>query len=256
MGEALEATKPLGGVPGYRPSRWTYIRYALLHPGNLLFLVALLALGSASESVALVLTGVAIEVCGAVALTRWGAFRRLVEMRLAYEHRLERGRVRDERLLEVEGRYRDELSDLTSVVEEVERSDYELARYLDLQELLDSYIDLAIAHSRCVTAMGCTDRQEIGANLGSLAGESDGSKLAALRKQRKSILVRRARHWDACRERALELEEELAAVADFVRLAGQKALCPDVEEEVSEELDRRLGDLQETESALRRLNAA
>src|SRR5262249_25084635 len=133
--------------------------------------------------------------------------------------------------------------ELTLLSDEVERLDPELAQRFDLEDLLDRHVALALAHERCVRAMRMADRDHLVRSRAAIDG-----------RRRVDMFERRIRYWDQCKAQADRCAEEMATVADLVRLLAQKAACPDIvfEDDV---LERRLWELDEEESAFHLLSA-
>jgi hypothetical protein len=256
-----DALQPLEAVPlaQTRPQPpWTYMRHALMHPANLLFVVAGATLACALKSLSVLVVGMVIEAVIAVAATRFCSFRAAIDQRVALRERLIRAERRENRLLEADSVHRDQFADLSGVVDDIERSGDggELAERLELQDLLERYIELAVAHRRCVAAMRRADRDRMAKELSTRHLAAQDGEIDRLRRRRLAIVARRAEHWDECFERARALREELGAVAEFIRFVGQKVACPDLLRETEIELESRLGDLEATEAAFRQLDAA
>jgi hypothetical protein len=72
-------------------------------------------------------------------------------------------------------------------------------------------------------------------------------------RRRAEVFERRIRCWDQARQQADQCADELATLADLVRLLAQKAACPEplLDDDL---LDRRLGELDEEERAYRQLS--
>jgi hypothetical protein len=159
--------------------------------------------------------------------------------------RFERRRRR-ERLLTESGVPRDALLELTVLADEIERQDPALAARFEIDDLLDRHVDLMLAHERCLRAMRMADRDQLA------RARAEHLNTPASRR-RADVFERRIRCWDQAREQADHCADELATLADLVRLLAQRAACPDIvfDDDV---LDRRLGELDEEESAMRQLS--
>jgi hypothetical protein len=194
--------------------------------------------------VAVVLVAIAL---GAAALRGLhGHLRHGIGRHAARRRHWERRRLRDRRLADA-GIPREGLLELTILADEIARVDAALAQRFDLDDLLDRHVELALAHDRCLRAMRMADREHLSrARADQLA--ANGSR------RRAEVYERRIRCWDLARERADRCADELATLADFVRLLAQKAACPDVLLD-EDGLDRRLGELDEEEHAFRQLSA-
>ena len=142
-------------------------------------------------------------------------------------------------------------TELTLLVETIETSDEGwTARRFQLDELLDRYIAVSIAHHRCLQAMHSVDR---GALLRQLAAAppmgGDASRC------RRELLERRIACWDRCALQASRFEDELAAITDLIRLLAQRSACPDGEID-AELVAWRLAEIDAEDSALLQLAAA
>jgi len=243
----------VGSSPVAPPAqtRRAYLRHATIHPLSFATFVVGLGVSACLGSLAAAMVTLAVGVAMVWVVSGHGGFQRGVDAYLLRQARVERRRLREERMLEAASGHRDQLTALSSQVDDIERTDGRLAQRFDLEELLDLYTQLAVAHERCLRAMRTADRARLARDL---ADSRTSGATARLR--RISFLERRIRHWDQCKARAEQLVEELEAVAEFIRLIAQKAACPDDEGTgIDEDLERRLWDLDEEESALRLLSA-
>ena len=162
------------------------------------------------------------------------------------KRRIERRRRR-ERLLAEAQIPRDALLELTILADEIVRQDARLAERFEVEDLLDRHVDLMLAHERCLRAMRMADRDHL-ARARAEHLNAPGSR------RRAEVFERRIRCWDQARDQADRCAEELATLADLVRLLAQKAACPEplLDDDL---LDRRLGELDEEEHAYRQLSA-
>ena len=233
---------------------WAYFGRALFHPLGLAALSVGVAIGVCLGSLIGTLAVLAAHTAALAATARTSSFRRAVDEHLSIEERQRRGREREDRMLHAAAEHRDQYTELSARVEEVERSDGgRTAGQLELQDLLDYYCDLAVAHRRCLEALSLADRTQLAIQLEEGARRAD---LTTRRRQRLEIIARRARHWDECKVRADELAEMMAVVAELIRLVGQRAAYPTFDTELEREIESRLADLDEQETALRELCAA
>jgi hypothetical protein len=63
------------------------------------------------------------------------------------------------------------------------------------------------------------------------------------------------RHRDECIRRIERLSDELEAIDELVRLVAQRAACPQLDNDLDREIERRLWELDEVDDALRALSA-
>lgn len=173
--------------------------------------------------------------------------RRLVGPALTRKQRRDRNERRERRLERAGSARRTELDELTGLVEEIADWDPDECARLELEELVDLYVDMAVvvesyrgAARRCAAPVAAREREGRG---GPCASE----------RLRRDLVRRRLAHRDECARRAEELESELDAVVEFVRLVAQRAACPTGEELIEPQLVRRLWELDVCDTALRQL---
>jgi hypothetical protein len=143
------------------------------------------------------------------------------------------------------------LIELSALVDAVEDSDGGwTARRFQLDELLDRYVSVAIAHQRCLHAMQATDRSLL---LRALAATPNGIVAEGTR-CRRQLLERRIATWDRTALQATRFEDELAAITDLVRLLAQRAACPDALVD-GDLVEWRLAELDAEDAALHQLTA-
>jgi hypothetical protein len=183
---------------------------------------------------------------------RWPLFRRLLDLHAEARERRRRDLEREARLSLAGPLRRAEFAELNCLVQEIEEQDPAQASRLELQELLDYYIELAVSHQRMVDAVQRADRAPLW-EAGAVRSRVD---FMATTRQRQDILARRIQHRDECRTRAAQLADELDAVAEFLHLVSEMTGCPLIEVGLHRELERRLWELEAQETAMRQLNAA
>lgn len=113
---------------------------------------------------------------------------------------------------------RDELAELTEIVDRVgEVAPGDIER-LELEQLLDRYVDLAVTRRTALERMARADR--LGAYPHAWTASSDRRRV--IDEERQSVRA-------ACAGRIAELDDEIAQVADLIRLYGERATMPSVE---------------------------
>jgi hypothetical protein len=137
--------------------------------------------------------------------------------------------------------------ELRDLVEHIERTDPGEAHRFELQDLLDHFVRLAAGHQRCLDALR-------------LAGSNDLPIAipitdATRSKRRREIQARRIRHRDECLKRIENLVDEIDAVDELVRLVAQRTACPSIDPELEREIERRLWELDEIDTAFDQLSA-
>lgn len=156
------------------------------------------------------------------------------------EYALERARYgrRDarERALSAASYQRDTLHELTRLVDDIERADPDLAARLELEPLLDRFVELANGHERAMRAVGMASRVQLERICESLHDD------AAADPRRAALADLRLRCQRECEARAEHFADELALVADLIHLAAQRTACPEAIDDDGE-LPQRLAEL-------------
>jgi hypothetical protein len=99
--------------------------------------------------------------------------------------------------------------------------DPELAERLDLETLLERYVASSVAHTRAIRAARMSDRAQ-------LERIRDGHRADPDRDPRRlELCERRIRCLDQCEAAIRSLDDDLAVIADLIRLAAQRTACPD-----------------------------
>jgi hypothetical protein len=137
--------------------------------------------------------------------------------------------------------------ELRALVEEIERTDAAEAARFELQDLLEHFVTLAVAQQRCLDALR-------------LAGSHDLPQTIAFddlerSKRRREIQARRIHHREACLRRIERITDELEAAGELIRLVAQRVVSFAPEIELGREIERRLWELDEVDSALQQLSA-
>jgi len=222
-----------------------YFGHALAHPISTLTMLTGVSLGIYLSSALVVVLMIAISLVAAYGLAGRGRFQKSIDTYVSRQRRAERRAVREE-ALDRAGLGREQLVELQTIIEEIHRTDDGKAESrFELEDLLDHYVQLAVAHERCLRALRQTDRNELARSL---------REPAPLARNRRALLERRLRCWDECRARADHLAEEIATLVELVRLLGQQASIPDPLLD-PEALARRISDLEEDDAALREVIA-
>ena len=174
------------------------------------------------------------------------ALRRGFDAHLRHKARAERRRMRGVKLEEA-GVSRDALAELTILADEIERRDAALAKRYDLDGMLDRHVELALAHERCLRAMRMCDREQLARARREHLSRPDGSH------RRADMFDRRIKSWDRCKAQADRCDEELAVLADMMRLLAQTAICPPTLVD-DQPFERGLDELDDEHTALRQLS--
>jgi hypothetical protein len=237
-----------------RPSSWRYVWRVLTHPCNVVLLAIAGVVAAVTASSSVIAAAVWFQVGLMWIAPRSRVFRRLAGSEARQLDAWERLHRREQRMMCASPQRRGELEQLGLLVNEIERSD-PVAHSLDLHAVLDAYAAAAIACHSYEQAMESVSRDRLVTDLANLRMDEH---LAAdeIRCQHVEILARRVAHWDMCAARARGLRERLDMVADFVRLAAQRARVAGLDELAPSELDERLAAIAATDSAMSELSAA
>jgi hypothetical protein len=252
---ALRSSVQEASAPSVASSRCdglVYLGRAIAHPSGTMSLFLGICLGTWLGGAVGLLVGLLSSLGLVAAAARWQVVRRLLDSHVVARERRRRDFERERRLELAGPLRRAEFAELSCLVEEIEDRDQAQAKRLELQELLDYYVQLALAHQRLVEAVQRGDR----APLWEAGAVRNGCALAATSRQRQDILARRIQHRDECRNRAAMLADELDSIAEFLHLVSEVVTCPLGEPGLHRELERRLWELEAQENALRQLNAA
>ncbi len=136
--------------------------------------------------------------------------------------------------------------ELRGLVEDTEKRDAVEAKRFDLQELLEQFASLASNHQRCLDALRVAGSHDLPLSIPIEPTRS---------RRRREIQARRQRHREACLTRIERIADELEAVDELIRLVAQRVACPMEDLEIDHEIDRRLGELDEIDDALKQLSA-
>lgn len=136
--------------------------------------------------------------------------------------------------------------ELRGLVEGVEQTDAHEATRFELQDLLDHFVKVSIAHQKCLDALRLA-----GNDLPLTVPMIDAPRS----KRRREIQARRIRHRDECLHRIDRLGDEIDAIDELVRLVAQRVACPSMTSDLDREIDLRLWELDEVDEALTQLSA-
>jgi hypothetical protein len=253
---AVPSSEPVptsSSVPAPFTDGWTYLGRAVTHPsGTMVLFLGVCAgvwMGGALGLLIGLLGSLGLVASGA----RWPAVRTMLDSHQVARERRRRDLERERRLLQAGPLRRAQFAEVSALVEEIEDQDACGAERLELQELLEYYIAIAIGHQRMVDAVQRADRASL---WEAGAARTTRAEVISTSRQRQEILARRVQHRDECRSRAAQLADELDAISEFVHLVHETTTCPLIEAGLHRELERRLWELEALASALRQLDAA
>lgn len=244
---SLVLAPPPSAIATQTPNGLTYLRGAVASPICIAVAVfaACLGLGYAG------LIGAVIALLSVATLGGLSARYKLVQRHLDRQaHARARGTREMARLrsLRPSGPLRQtQYLELRDLVEHIERTDPGEAQRFELQDLLDHYVRISVGHQRCLAAL----RLAGGNDLPVTIPITDATKS----KRRREIQARRIRHRDECLRRIECLVDEIDAVDELIRLVAQRTACPSVDPDLDREIERRLWELDEVDTALEQLSA-
>jgi hypothetical protein len=231
-----------------RSSSLVYAGGAIVSPVSVATLVFAACVGLGFAGVAGSIVAMAAVIGLAATASRAGAIRRHLDAQAALRARYRREAQRLKQLRPTGPVRQQQYVELRDLVEQVERSDPGDAARFELQDLLDHFVRLSLAHQRCLEALRMSSSHDLPAAISTVdsAGRS---------KRRREIIARRIRHREECLARIDRLADEIEAADELIRLLAQRAACPTLDTDLDREIDRRLWELDEVDAAIRQLSA-
>lgn len=222
-----------------------YVRGAIASPVCVATTVFATCVGLSVAGTLGAMLAVAMVVGACVALSRFATVQRHLDKQGEYLElaRREAGRLR---MIRPAGPVRvQQFCELRHLVESIERVDPLEAQRFELQDLLEHFTRLVVAHHKCLVSLRFAQDADFSASLP--IAEANRTK------RRREILARRIAHRDQCLLRVERIADELEAVDELIRLCAQRVACPAVDPELDRELDKRLWELDEQEAAMAQL---
>lgn len=238
---------------------WDYTKRALASPVNLALFGATLSMAVALNSAVMLSVAVLAQFLLVLGVARLRWFRELIDKDIAAEREAQRQRKIESILIQVSARHRESYEKISRLVERIELEDGEVAEGLELRDLIDRYLELALAHRRCQSALAACDRRSLERQLEILEQAVDRASTARMRQlvsRRLQILKSRIELYDTDQERLYALEHELATIVDLVELAHQKWTSRQVTHLADPDIERCLNNIEAAEAALREADAA
>jgi hypothetical protein len=246
----MRVSDPPGRAFDSRGEAHWYWRRTVLHPASVFALVWLLLIAVIAGGVlGAVLAGVAGTVLTS-AVSRARTIRRWIDRQVLVAQREQRTNERLARLAAAGAERQQQFKELDRLVGEVEDNDVgnvQLAP-LDLQGLLERYIDLSAADARLADAVERAGRRLPFAWLDEAAAPGRASPTMA-----EELAQRRRRHKQLCQRQRAAIRSKIDAIMEFVLLVNQKAATQPFEDELAQDLAWRLADLDAQETAYRQL---
>jgi hypothetical protein len=234
-------------MPSNLAPRWSCLQFLAAQPITLTAtFVGAVVLGCAAGVMA---AGIAVTLIAvSLAFLVQNRFtRRLVSREMAAAARRKRAAQRNVKLERSGSPRRGDLAELTDLVDEIASGSPGESTELDLEELLDLFVDRAAAQERFRNAV------RRAATLPP-ADVPLAAPASPPRAAHADLIRRRAEHRDDCRRRIEELELELDAIAELVRLVAQKVSCPAGDlPSIEQAIERRLWELDARSEAMAQL---
>jgi hypothetical protein len=222
-----------------------YARHALCNPVSLSIAVVALALAAAYVGPLGAVLAVTLVLGACVGVARSRIVRRHLDRRLEARARQQREAGRMRALGPAGPMHQHQYAELRDLVAQVERADPLEARRCELQELLAHYVRSVVLYHRCVAAL----------ELAGTKLASDSPPYSKRSSRASEIAARRIRHRDTCRQRVEHLADEIEATDQLVRLIAQRVACPQLDDDLAHELDRRLLEVDQMDAAIEQLSA-
>jgi len=241
-----------------------YLRHAVTHPIHVLVVLCLpftlFFVWSLSAVAAFVLTEIAL-VC---IVSRVPGFQRWVDEKVRAIEAAAAARTRTQLLMRITDAHRAELQRLEVLADAIRErlmpAGGEMSRNMEdclgTGRLLATYVGGAIAYCAGKTCLMATDRKAIDNDINSLAqtatqGRTESIRMVAM--QRLRIARMRASRWDCSYDDLEVMQEQLALIADLVRLMYEHSAAPVQSALLREEVDRALASVKDGERTVREL---
>jgi hypothetical protein len=243
---SLELASPLALTACQRRSR--YVRSAsVVSVAVIASLAGCVGLGYIGLVSAVLAGSTLVALCFAVIRSRW--VQRGLDWQSQQRARARRESARQGALFRATAARQEQYIELRRLVEGIERSDPVDARRLELQELLDHFVALAVGYQRCLESL-----QVIGGRTSQATIPIDEKPSG---KRRREIAARRLCHREETTARLERIAEEIDVVDDFIRLLALRVACASLDPLIDGEgeIDKRLVELDEVEAALVQVSA-
>jgi hypothetical protein len=188
--------------------------------------------------------GATILVALCFAATRSRRVQRSLARHAVQRARSRREAARRDALYQATAARRERYLELHGLVADIESSDPVEAQRLELQELLDHFVQLAVGHQRCLESLRVARGNELQAPIPLFENSPT--------RHRRDIAARRLRHHEEATARLGRIVDEIDSADDFIHLVAQRTACAKLDTLLDGrgELDRRLAELDEVEAAL------
>ena len=236
-----------------------YLKWALLHPYNLLAMASTVVVALISWSGLILVFGLVLELLFLSLVPTVGLFRRLVGASVESAERAAQLKARDELVAQMGPGHKDELARLDALIKKTRDNAQRKATavgltddFLGLDRLTASYIRLAIAHRVSEECLSMTNRVALAATIRSLEAvqASVPDRTRRLVQRRLSIAHQRAQCWDRTRDHVVAISHQLATILELVHLMHDRSVTTLDSREVCDEVERFLTDLEDNEGVI------
>src|SRR6185312_6436301 len=218
-----------------------YVRGAMLHPTSVTVLSTAVCFAACYAGLFAAMVTVVAAPLIANGATRSPFVRRHLDTWAARQRHRQRDHVRTRRV-EIAGPARaHQYRELADLVEEIEEADPNASNRFELDGLLDQFVELARCHHRCVESLRFAP--------------SGDSPFIERSRMRSDILARRVRRREDTARRIAKLSDELASIDELLHLIAHSVATSPGSPDIDAELDRRLWEIDEVESAMAELHA-
>jgi hypothetical protein len=221
-----------------------YVRTSVFHPFGLPLFVVSVLVGCIAQSVGLVAVLLAIYLLGAIFVSRQERFRRWAHKKWERAATTAIEERQDSEVLLASIDDHNMFLKLRSAMKETEAHDPWLARQFELNDWLNRFVELAVAHQKCRLSRLSQAQEELSMLV---AGDAQGHPWRTCSLRRRSVLARRAELWDRFENRAATMREELECISEFIELICDWAAIPPEKESMGERLEDLLIDFDELE---------
>jgi hypothetical protein len=233
------STSALASIQTRTPTH--YVRGAMLHPTSVTVLSTAVCFAACYAGLLASMCTVIGAFVVAVAATRSTLVRGHLDQWAARQRHRQRDHARTRRV-ELAGPARaHQYRELADLVDEIDEADPGAANRFELESLLDQFVEVARCHHRCVESLR-------------FAPTGDSPFIERSR-MRSDLLARRVRRREDTAKRIARLSDELASIDELLHLIAHSVATSPGSPDVNAELDRRLWELDEVESAMAELHA-
>jgi hypothetical protein len=213
----------------------------MLHPTSVTVLSTAVCFAACYAGLIAAMCTVVGAVVAAVAATRSHFVRGHLDQWASRQRHRQRDHVRTRRV-ELAGPARaHQYRELADLVDEIDEADPSASNRFELEGLLDQFVEVARCHHRCVESLR-------------FAPTGDSPFIERSR-MRSDILARRVRRREDTAKRIARLSDELASIDELLHLIAHSVATSPGSPDIDAELDRRLWEIDEVESAMAELHA-